>query len=359
MTREKETEENPGGHDMRTGDAATTLLTTSEVTAEDCAGVPAYLLIIVRQGAQETVCHLVEVGGHPRCLDTHKISARSIHDRGKQSDALEVLYRHLEHKPAPGCNQHGHEDGGPAHPEHLAHVLVVVGEGDEDGEDEKVSPNDDLSLVSSGSVIKVEDVGDPCEEAEGDHITQGGRNGRGDVVRVTAELPGGDNHDDHDQGQGEAGETGRDHGAGTQKERLLVVCFPCGDPAHGEAAQGSQEPHHDALTLDQDQVTDDVGQSHLGVIQVTKVGCSGHSGSQSHFEIALETQEGRHHDDDLRHGDECGPALDVVQEETGAHHAAAGHEVGREDLEDNLPPLVIPSSAGLHDDELETLKRGG
>lgn len=75
VSREKETEEDPGGHDMRTGHAATTLLTAAEVTAEDGAGVPAYLFIFVRQCAQETVCHLVQVGCHPRGLDTHKISA--------------------------------------------------------------------------------------------------------------------------------------------------------------------------------------------------------------------------------------------------------------------------------------------
>ena len=71
MSREQETQEDPGWHDMRRGQAATKLLTTSEVTAEDSAGITTHLLILVWQCTQETVCHLVKVCGHPRGLNTN------------------------------------------------------------------------------------------------------------------------------------------------------------------------------------------------------------------------------------------------------------------------------------------------
>ena len=227
-------------------------------------------------------------------------------------------------------------------------MFIVVGQGDENWQDEKVSSNDNLGFVASILVVKVEDVGDPGQKAKCDHIPQGGGDGRGDVVGVAPALPGRDDDDHHDHGQGEAREAGRDDGTGAQQQGLLVVGLPHRYPAHCEATERGQEANHDTLTLDQDQVADHRGQGHLAVVQMAEVGRRGQSGRQGHLEVPLEAEQRRDHDDDLWHHDEGGPVLDVVQQEPRPDHATARHQVGGEDLEDDLPPFVIGTSATLH-----------
>ena len=220
-------------------------------------------VIIRRKHSEQRVGGFVEIGGHPGGLYCHEITSSTIHHRGEHGDTFEVFHSLLQDHSSTRADQHCQQDWSPASAENQTSVLVLVRQVEEEGEDSEVDDDDDEGGVTAVHHVSVEEVADPSQQTQGGHVTQRSSDGSGHIVRVTLEPPGQEDDHDHDQSQDQAGDGGGDHGTGHEQQRVISVDLVLlGYPGHHHPDNGGEEPDHDPLALDQDQVTQDHVHSH-------------------------------------------------------------------------------------------------
>ena len=148
--------------------------------------------------------------------------------------------------------------------------------------------------------IGVKDGSDPRQQGKGDEITEAGRDRSGNVVWVNAESPRRQNHSHHDESEGEGGYGSSDEAGCAKKEAVLdVEVAAVTDAPHDDCEERGESAHNDRLALHERQVAYDHRPRLLLRVHVAQVGMSRKAGGERHLEVALETQQRGHKDEQL------------------------------------------------------------
>ena len=306
-----------------------------EATTESRAREDTDHVVLGGEHPEETAGGLVQISRHPGGLDGCQVSPGPVHHRGEDGEASELSDPPVEDLPARRADEHREQDGSPAGAENQTGVLVLVGDVEQGGEQQEVEEDDDEGGEPPLHHVLVQQVGYEGQEAQGGHVPQAGGDGCGHVVGVAAEPSGQDDDGHHDEAEDKAGDAGRHHGAGAEQEGVVQIKpLRLRDPGHHHADDGCEKANDDALTLDQDQVTQDHAPASHRPVQLAQVAGGGETRGESHLQVALEAQQGGHHDGHANLGEDR-PELDLVQHQPGPHHAQSGHQEAGEHLENN------------------------
>ena len=289
-----------------------------------------------REGVRLRLLVGVELSRHPGGLHCHQVPAHPVHHRLEDGDTVEGVEGEGEYETPRTAEQHGEDDGAPAVQEDGPGGLVTPGQPpagrgqqEEEADQERRQPGVALRHVGP------QRVWDPGEQGQGGEVSQAGGYGGGHVVRVDVAVAGAHDHGHHHQAQHEAGEAGRHHGAGAHEEAVVEVEDSVLEIPEAEAGEAGEETDDDGLALDESQVRAHQAQAVRQAVHPAHVGRCGQPAGQSHLQVALQPQQSRDEDEELRDLEEDGPVLDDGQDFPGRHHAQSGQQEGEGDLRES------------------------